>query len=82
MPDAERFLTVRLGPHHLTNLRPDQSTRALVLEFESDQWVLYFLEANNKIIGSLFPVSLEAGLSLVQREFGVRPEEWTEDSPN
>jgi hypothetical protein len=75
----ERFLSVRLGPHHVvTKQRPS----ALVLEFESEQWVLYFLNSEEKIENCYFPGSLEAGLAYAKDHFGVRPEEWGEDSSN
>src|ERR1051326_3882775 len=46
----ERFLFVRLGPQHLAIDYPYPKPDALVLEFESDQWVLYFyLAAEGKI---------------------------------
>jgi hypothetical protein len=79
MLSKERFLSIRLGPHHSG---APENTFALVLEFESEQWVLYFLDEQHKIKGSLFLGSLEAGLAYSHAHFGVRPEEWTEDFSN
>jgi hypothetical protein len=76
----ERFLSVRLGPHHLS--LGTQPTSALMLEFESDQWVLYFLGSEDNITGCYFPGSLDAALEYAKDQFGVRPEEWTEDFSN
>ena len=79
----ERFLSVRLGPQHVAVNYPHPMPDALVLEFESDQWVLYFyLWAEKKIEGCYIPGSLEAGLAYAKEHFGVRPEEWIEDSSN
>ena len=75
-------MSVRLGPQHLAVNYPHPIPAALVLEFESDQWVLYFLTANETIEGCYFPGSLEAGLAYAKEHFGVRTEEWTEDSSN
>jgi hypothetical protein len=55
---------------------------ALVLEYESNQWVLYFVNAEDKIESCYFPGSLEAAFAYTRDQFGIRPEEWTEDSPN
>jgi hypothetical protein len=54
----------------------------LVLEYESNQWVLYHLGADNKIIAPMFPGTLDAALLYAMQTFGVRPEEWADDSTN
>lgn len=56
--------------------------RGLVLEFEGGQWVLYYLNADDEIIGFMYPGTLDAGLSHARLEFGVQVEEWIEDSSN
>jgi hypothetical protein len=53
-----------------------------VLEFESDQWVLYFVNSHDEITGCYFPGSLDAALVYANDHFGIRPEEWIEDSSN
>jgi len=80
--EVQRFLSVRLGPHHVQVEPSAPSARGLVLEFESGQWVLYYLDADDQMIGCLFPGALDAGFDHARREFGVRPEEWIEDSSN
>jgi hypothetical protein len=55
---------------------------ALVLEYESHQWVLYLLGAEDQIEGCYFPGSLDAAFAYARDQFGIREEEWTEDSPN
>jgi hypothetical protein len=68
---------VRLGPHHKSGL-----AAALVLEFESDQWVLYLLDASGKIIEPIFPGTLDNAISMALQTYGVAPGEWKEDSDN
>jgi hypothetical protein len=53
-----------------------------VLEFEGNQWVLYFLDASGKITSSQFPGSLEAAFAFATEQFGIRASEWVEDSAN
>jgi hypothetical protein len=78
----ERFLSVRLGPHHAVALSATKPPHALVLEFEGNQWVLYFLDASGKIASSQFPGSLEAAFAFATEQFGIRASEWVEDSAN
>jgi hypothetical protein len=55
---------------------------ALVLEFESDQWVLYLLDASGRIIQPIFPGTLENAFRMAQLAYGVSPEEWVEELDN
>jgi len=43
---------------------------------------MYFLNSQDKIEGYLFPGTLDAALEYARAHFGVRPEEWSEDSSN
>ena len=77
---GDRFLSVRLGPRHRSvALDKEGLPDALVLEFESSQWVLYLLGASGKIIEAIFPGTLANAFDITQRDYGVAPDEWTED---
>ena len=78
---GDRFLSVRLGPHHKSpTLDENGSPDSLVLEFESNQWVLYLLDGSGKVIQCIFPGPLESAYRLAQQSYGVAPAEWIEDS--
>ena len=79
---GDRFLSVRLRPHHRSPVDKNTLPDALVLEFESNQWVLYLLDTSEKIIEVVFPGTLENAFSMTQKNYGVAPEEWIEDSNN
>jgi len=70
---------VRLGPHHVQAALRSPVPSALVLEFESDQWVLYFWDADDKITGAHFPGSFEAAMRYAEQWYGIKPDEWIED---
>src|SRR5882724_2525749 len=76
---TERFLSVLLGAQHLVSGGP-AGTAGLVLEYESGQWVLYHLAADDQIISPMFPGTIEAAFEYAAHIFGVRPEDWTDDS--
>ncbi|HLY05415.1 MAG TPA: hypothetical protein VKR31_06680 [Rhizomicrobium sp.] len=81
MAAGERFLSVRLGPQHSSKRLDFARTDALMLELERHQWILYFM-ANNEITGYRLPASLDAARGFAWEVFGIRPDEWIEDSDN
>ncbi|MBV8535839.1 MAG: hypothetical protein JO128_09615 [Alphaproteobacteria bacterium] len=74
-------MSVSLGPQHLQQGRiPHTFGRpaALVLEFEDQQWVMYYLNADKKIQMAWAAASLDDALARAQYEFEIKPEEWIE----
>ncbi|HET7084268.1 MAG TPA: hypothetical protein VFI23_05825 [Rhizomicrobium sp.] len=73
-----RFLSLRLGAHH----KPTEGARGLVLERLDGQWVLYYLDSQDGITGHRFVDTLDDGMDYAAQEFGVRRDEWMENSDN
>jgi len=78
----DRFLSVRLGPIHADYAKHEALPDALVLELDDGQWALYYLNRAGKIDAAVLVASLDAGMAYAATKFGVRADEWVEESTN
>lgn len=94
MTDKERFLSVILRPHHLPVGRIRHTAEkdgamtdlprpmALTLEYMDGQWVMYYLNNDEKIQTCWFAESLDDAYARARHEFEIKSDEWIEDFSN